>query len=119
MRRYDNFIGGASMAPANGKTFDRHSPANGTHVATFAAGSAEAAVRAARIESEEVGKPIRYARKDIEGCAKVVHYAAGLAATAKQGCARCGVASPIDLACRAAGFQHPKERTCQSPNSRT
>jgi betaine-aldehyde dehydrogenase len=34
----------------------------------------------ARIESEEVGKPIRYARKDIEGGAKVVHYAAGLAA---------------------------------------
>jgi len=36
--------------------------------------------RLARIESEEVGKPIRYARKDIEGGAKVVHYAAGLAA---------------------------------------
>jgi betaine-aldehyde dehydrogenase len=34
----------------------------------------------ARIESEEVGKPIRYARKDIEGGANVVHYAAGLAA---------------------------------------
>jgi acyl-CoA reductase-like NAD-dependent aldehyde dehydrogenase len=34
----------------------------------------------ARIESDEVGKPIRYARKDIEGGAKVVHYAAGLAA---------------------------------------
>jgi betaine-aldehyde dehydrogenase len=36
--------------------------------------------RLARIESDEVGKPIRYARKDIEGGAKVVHYAAGLAA---------------------------------------
>jgi acyl-CoA reductase-like NAD-dependent aldehyde dehydrogenase len=34
----------------------------------------------AQIESEEVGKPIRYARKDIEGGAKVIHYAAGLAA---------------------------------------
>ena len=36
--------------------------------------------RLAQIESDEVGKPIRYARKDIEGGAKVVHYAAGLAA---------------------------------------
>lgn len=36
--------------------------------------------RLARIESDEVGKPIRYARQDIEGGAKVVHYAAGLAA---------------------------------------
>ena len=36
--------------------------------------------RLAQIETEEVGKPIRFARKDIEGAAKVVHYAAGLAA---------------------------------------
>lgn len=36
--------------------------------------------RLARIEAEEVGKPIRFARKDIEGGAKVIHYAAGLAA---------------------------------------
>ncbi len=35
--------------------------------------------RLAQIETEEVGKPIRFARKDIEGAAKVVHYAAGLA----------------------------------------
>jgi betaine-aldehyde dehydrogenase len=119
MRTYEHFIAGAPVAPVTGKTIDRHSPANGMHVARFAAGSAEdvdAAVRAARsafeegpwpamsgidrsrllrafadlildnlealarIESEEVGKPIRYARKDIEGCAKVIHYAAGLAA---------------------------------------
>lgn len=36
--------------------------------------------RLAQIETEEVGKPIRFARKDIEGGAKVIHYAAGLAA---------------------------------------
>lgn len=36
--------------------------------------------RLARIEQDEVGKPIRYARKDVEGGAKVIHYAAGLAA---------------------------------------
>jgi betaine-aldehyde dehydrogenase len=36
--------------------------------------------RLARIEAEEVGKPIRFARQDIEGAAEVVHYAAGLAA---------------------------------------
>lgn len=34
----------------------------------------------ARIEAEEVGKPIRFARKDISGAARVIRYAAGLAA---------------------------------------
>jgi betaine-aldehyde dehydrogenase len=35
--------------------------------------------RLAQIETQEVGKPIRFSRKEIEGAAKVVHYAAGLA----------------------------------------
>lgn len=34
----------------------------------------------ADIETEEVGKPIRFSRKDIAGAARLIHYAAGLAA---------------------------------------
>ena len=52
----------------------------GRHLRAFADLMLQHQERLAQIESEEVGKPIRFARKDIEGGAKVIHYAAGLAA---------------------------------------
>jgi acyl-CoA reductase-like NAD-dependent aldehyde dehydrogenase len=52
----------------------------GAHLRAFADLMLANRERLARIETEEVGKPIRFALRDIEGGARVIHYAAGLAA---------------------------------------
>ncbi len=114
-RSYGHVIAGRDEPPA-GHLIERRSPATGSVVAAYAAGTAEdvdravAAAREAfaswpsttgiergrilnrwadlieehverltRIEVEEVGKPIRQARGDLEGSVGLVRYAASLA----------------------------------------
>jgi len=114
-RRYGHWIGGRETGSPS---IERHSPATGRLLATFAAGSdidvdiavkaaraafeksgwagrsgadrafvlnawadlvAADAERLARIEAEEVGKPIKYARGEVGYSAQMIRYAAALA----------------------------------------
>jgi betaine-aldehyde dehydrogenase len=116
-RRYGHHIDGETVEAES--TIERHAPATGELIATYADGSRDAAERAigaarrafdegpwprlagldrgrvlsrlaqlirehaeelARIDADEVGKPIRIARGDIDGAAGHCEYAAGLAA---------------------------------------
>jgi betaine-aldehyde dehydrogenase len=118
-RTYGHWIDGI-FKPARNSTIRRHSPADGTLVAEFAAGDKhdiDAAVaaarrcfheqrwaewpaserslllnrwadligshaeRLARIESEESGKPIRYARAEVAWSVEMTRFAAALTAT--------------------------------------
>jgi betaine-aldehyde dehydrogenase len=108
MRHYDHFIGGQDYKPSSGRTIERNSPATDKPVAGFAIEAARAAFddgpwprlsgverrrillrfadvieanreRLARIETQEVGKPIRYARADIDADVDMTRFAAGMA----------------------------------------